>query len=78
MEDNFDIELKQNDTFNVSLQNVVNQIGGIDDYNLLKNKPKINNVTLQGNKSLDDIGAQPKGNYADHALTNLEIEALLD
>ena len=30
--------------------------GGTRSYNLLENKPKINNVELVGNKSLDDIG----------------------
>ena len=30
----------------------------------LTNKPKINNVELVGNKSLNDLGIQPYGNYA--------------
>lgn len=30
--------------------------GGSDNYQVLKNKPQINGVTLQGNKSLSDIG----------------------
>lgn len=33
-------------------------------YNDLTNKPSINNVTLSGNKSLNDLGIQPVGNYA--------------
>lgn len=33
--------------------------GGTSDYSQLSNKPKINNVELDGNKSLADIGAQP-------------------
>lgn len=37
--------------------------GGTTDYTDLSNKPKLNGVTLEGNKTLDDIGAQPKGNY---------------
>lgn len=37
--------------------------GGTKDYLDLENKPQLNGVTLEGNKSLDDIGAQPKGNY---------------
>lgn len=37
--------------------------GGTKDYSDLENKPQLNGVTLEGNKSLDDIGAQPKGNY---------------
>lgn len=37
--------------------------GGASDYADLSNKPKINNVELNGNKSLNDLGIQPKGNY---------------
>lgn len=37
--------------------------GGTTDYNDLSNKPRLGGVTLEGNKTLDDIGAQPKGNY---------------
>lgn len=37
--------------------------GGTSDYSDLTNKPKINNVELVGNKSLNDLGIQPKGNY---------------
>lgn len=38
--------------------------GGTSNYNALTNKPKINNVELVGNKSLNDLGIQAKGNYA--------------
>ena len=38
--------------------------GGTSDYSNLTNKPSINNVTLSGNKSLNDLGIQPAGNYA--------------
>ena len=38
--------------------------GGTNNYEELTNKPLINNVGLIGNKSLDDLGIQPKGNYA--------------
>lgn len=41
--------------------------GGTDDYNDLSNKPKINNVTLSGNKTTSDLGLF-SGNYND--LTN--------
>lgn len=37
--------------------------GGTSDYDSLTNRPKINNVTLTGNKTLNDLGIQPKGNY---------------
>lgn len=38
--------------------------GGTSNYNELTNKPKINNVELSGNKSLNDLGIQPAGDYA--------------
>lgn len=37
--------------------------GGTTDYIDLLNKPKINNVELNGNKTLSELGIQPKGNY---------------
>lgn len=47
--------------------------GGTSDYTDLTNKPKINNVTLAGNKSLSDIGAAA----ADETYTDAEVDALL-
>ena len=38
--------------------------GGTTNYNSLSNKPRVNNVTLQGNKTLSDLGIQPAGDYA--------------
>ena len=32
---------------------------GTDNYNSLTNKPQINNVTLKGNKSFEDLGLIP-------------------
>ena len=60
---------------NQAIQQAV--IEGVKNYNLLENKPKINDVVLQGDKTLDELGVQPKGNYADEILTNSEIEELL-
>lgn len=40
------------------------------DYKVLENKPSINNVVLEGNKSLQDIGVS--------TISQLELEALLD
>lgn len=48
------------------------------DYEDLDNKPQVNNITLIGNKTLDQLNIQVKGNYADSALTNFEIDALLN
>lgn len=44
-------------------------LGGTYDYNDLYNKPKINGVTLEGDKTSEEINIK--------ALTNLEIEELL-
>lgn len=38
--------------------------GGTSDYTKLTNKPSINGIELNGNKSLDDLNIQHKGNYA--------------
>ncbi len=43
--------------------------GVSSDYEDLSNKPSIESVTLQGNKTFSDLGLE--------ALTNEEIEALL-
>ena len=37
---------------------------GTTDYNELNNKPQINNVELDGNKTLEELGIQAKGDYA--------------
>lgn len=36
---------------------------GTTDYNALENKPSIGDVTLSGNKTLSELGIQPKGEY---------------
>lgn len=38
--------------------------GGSTDYRELENKPKINNIELVGNVTLENLGVQRKGNYA--------------
>lgn len=52
-------------------------ISGTSDYKELINKPKINGVTLEDDKSLSELGIQDAGDYPDSALTNMEIEELL-
>ena len=37
---------------------------GTTDYTQLENKPQINSIELTGNKTLNDLGIQAKGNYA--------------
>lgn len=49
--------------------------GGTSDYPDLTNKPKINNVELNGNKTSSDLGLQPAGNYAlESDIENLQEE----
>ena len=43
--------------------NIEIDVGSIN-YNELENKPKINNIELTGNKTLNNLGIQPAGNYA--------------
>ena len=38
-------------------------VSGTTDYSEMTNKPSINSVELNGNKTLDDLGIQAKGNY---------------
>lgn len=38
--------------------------GGTTDYTKLSNKPQINGVELNGNKTAQDLNLQPKGDYA--------------
>ena len=42
---------------------------GSSDYNSLINQPKINEVKLIGNRSLEELGL--------HSITNIELEELL-
>lgn len=48
--------------------------GGTSDYNDLGNKPSIDGVELEGNKTLAQLGIQPEGNY----LTEIPSEYVTD
>ena len=47
----------------ITTPNLKGADGGGSDYKQLKNKPSINGIELDGNKTLDDLGIQPKGEY---------------
>ena len=51
--------------------------GGTSDYNDLDNKPKINNVTLSGNKTSHDLGLMPETTLAAVA-TSGDYDDLID
>lgn len=87
MTDEFEINLIDEDTLNIQLENeqnleikLENDVAEVvtDSYNKLKNKPQINSIELIGNVSLDSLGIQEAGQCPDEALTNAEIEELLD
>ena len=48
----------------VEQENIIINTSGTSNYNELINKPQINNIELIGNKTLDELGIQPKGDYA--------------
>lgn len=57
--------------------------GGTDNYNELSNKPKINNITLSGNKTGEDLGLADYAALADKAdksttYTKTQVDAALD
>lgn len=49
----------------------------VRSYLLLDDKPSINNIKLENNKTLQELGIQPEGDYDTRALTNLELDAIL-
>ena len=51
-------ELDNVSNINASLYNYISGSGGSNDYNVLSNKPKINDVVLQGNKTSSQLGLQ--------------------
>lgn len=67
---NFSIEDDKPITATFKVFNETSGTGGTTDYNKLENKPLINNVTLENNISLEQLGIQPIGNYA----TKTELE----
>lgn len=66
------IDEEENMEFEVKSSDVI--YSGSTDYNKLKNKPQINNIELKDNRTLNELGIQPKGDYADSRITNTEIE----
>ena len=66
-------------TFTLTLATpIVKEPSSSSDYNDLKNKPKLNGVELSGELTLEDIGAQPAGDYASEPLTPDDIDELIN
>ena len=73
------IEIEGDINNNLELEAEINPITQAgNNYNRLVNKPQINFVELEDNKTLDDLNIQVKGDYPNEALTNAEIEELID
>ena len=69
---------------NIIPESIIINTSGTSNYEDLVNKPQINSVELVGNKTLDELGIQPKGNYiedsnyvhTDNNFTNEDKEKL--
>jgi len=48
------------------------------DYRWIRNKPSINGVELIGNRTSEDLGVQPAGEYANTPITDPEIDEIVD
>lgn len=59
---NLDGKLIENTNSNVGLT-ITSLEEGVESYNELTDRPQINSIELSGNKSLEELGIQPKGNY---------------
>ena len=66
--DNFEIELKSEDVFDITMRESAGS-SSTSNYNNLINKPCIEGEELVGNKTFEDLHM--------NALTNRELEALL-
>lgn len=75
-----------NDTYDGSTDKIINiptggGEGGTSDYNDLTNQPQLNGVTLEGNKTLDQIGAvqknQGSGNSGKYLIVGDDGEIIL-
>lgn len=60
----YDLELLDNE-IEIEFETDIVGSGGTNDYEKLTNKPRINEVELEGNKSFEELGISP--------LTNMEI-----
>lgn len=66
----FEINLSPTQTLDIELTQTPSETpGGTKNYNELVNKPKIEGVTLEGNKTFEELHM--------NALTNIELERLL-
>lgn len=72
--DPLQLQLGSESPLTMQLEAVQQQVAA--DYEQLDHKPQINSVELVGNKSLDDLGAQQKGNYPDAPISNTTLRRI--
>ena len=64
-----------------ALRELIEQ-SSVTTYTELSNKPSIEGITIEGNLTLDQLGAQPAGNYLteipDYFVTETELEDAID
>ena len=58
-----DLDIPESAEIQISVSYQAPAAGGTTNYEELENKPLINGVELTGDKSLDELGIQPKGDY---------------
>lgn len=66
----FDVQFSADDNFNVDFGEGGG--GGTNDYSELLNKPSINNVVLEGNKTLEQLGIVPEVFEAEYGVTSYQ------
>lgn len=72
--EDLDIILDEQNSIDAEIENSdIVPTGRTKNYEILDNKPKINNVELVGNKNANDLNLQERI----EVLTNLEIEEIL-
>lgn len=67
-----EIETENSDEIGVSVEGPVYPCRCSEDYDKLKNKPKINGITVEGSKLASEYGLQNKLTFC----TNLDIDKL--
>ena len=55
-----------------------NAPSGTTNYEELENKPQINSIELNGNKTLEELGIQASGDYATNEYVNTELDKKLN
>lgn len=63
-----------NTTNDLQFQAPQNVVGGTTNYKALSNKPLINGIELVDDKTLEDLGIQPIGNYASEEYVQEQVD----